>query len=215
MLKNTFIFDMDGVIIDSEPFWRQAQIKILSGYNVTITAEDCIQHSMGKRIDDIASTWCRLYSLSVDPKVLEQEIISAVAHLIATKGNAKEGLYELLDFLVKNKFNIALATSSSKPIITAVFDRLSIESYFHVVCSADTEEYGKPHPAIYLKAANRLGVTPANCIVLEDSVTGMISAKSASMETIVIPEDKTDPKFTLANSILSSMLEIIPYLEIS
>lgn len=213
MTKNTFIFDMDGVIIDSEPFWRQAQIKILSGYNITITAQDCIKHSMGKRIDDIASTWCDLYSLNVDPKTLEQEIISAVAHLISTKGKAKEGLYELLDFLVKKNFNIALATSSSKPIITAVFDRLSIESYFHVVCSADTEEYGKPHPAIYLKAAKRLGVTPANCIVLEDSITGMISAKSASMETIVIPEDKTDPKFTLANSILSSMLEIITYLE--
>jgi HAD superfamily hydrolase (TIGR01509 family) len=213
MIKNTFIFDMDGVIIDSEPFWRQAQIKILSTYNVTITAADCIQHSMGKRIDDIASTWCRLYSLSVDPKSLEQEIISGVVRLITEKGKAKEGLHELLDFLTKNNFNIALATSSSKPIINAVFNRLSIAPYFKIVCSADSEEYGKPHPAIYLKAAKRFNVSPLNCVVLEDSVTGMISAKAASMETIVIPEDKTDPRFSLANIILSSMLEIIPYLE--
>jgi len=210
---NTFIFDMDGVIIDSEPFWRQAQIKILSTYDVSITAEDCIQHSMGKRIDDIALTWCRLYCLNIDPKDLEQEIISAVVTLITKKGKAKEGLYELLDFLTDNNFNIALATSSSMPIITAVFNRLSIEHYFKIVCSADSEEYGKPHPAIYLKAAKRFKVSTANCIVLEDSVTGMLSAKSASMETIVIPEDKTDPRFSLADIILSSMLEIIPYLE--
>lgn len=210
---NTFIFDMDGVIIDSEPFWRQAQIKILSTYNVTITAEDCIQYSMGKRIDDIAATWCRLFSLNVNPKALELEIISGVVDLITTKGNAKEGLYELLDYLTEKKFNIALATSSSMPIITAVFNRLSIEHYFKIVCSADSEEYGKPHPAIYLKAAKRFKVTPLNCIVLEDSVTGMLSAKSASMETIVIPEDKMDPRYSLANTILHSMLEIIPYLE--
>ena len=213
MTKNTFIFDMDGVIIDSEPFWRQAQIKILATYNVAITAADCIQHSMGKRIDDIAATWCRLYSLNLDPKELEQDIISGVVSLITEKGKAKEGLYELLDFLTKNNYNIALATSSSMPIITAVFNRLSIASYFHIVCSADSEEYGKPHPAIYLKAAERCKVSTLKCVVLEDSVTGMISAKAASMETIVIPEDKTDPQFSLANIILSSMLEIIPYLE--
>ena len=56
MILNTFIFDMDGVIIDSEPFWRQAQIKILSTYNVTVTVEDCIKNTMGKRIDDVALT---------------------------------------------------------------------------------------------------------------------------------------------------------------
>lgn len=213
MIKNTFIFDMDGVIIDSEPFWRQAQIKILATYNVTITAEDCIQHSMGKRIDDIAFTWCRLFELEVNPKSLEQEIIEAVVTLITTQGKAKKGLYELLDYLVKNKFHIALATSSSMPIITAVFNRLSLAPYFKIVCSADDEEYGKPHPAIYLKVAKTLEVDVNNCIVLEDSVTGMISAKAAAMETIVIPEDTTDSRFSLATIILPSMLEIIPYLE--
>jgi HAD superfamily hydrolase (TIGR01549 family) len=211
---NTFIFDMDGVIIDSEPFWRQAQIDILLKYNTTITVADCIQYTMGKRIDDVALTWCQLHSLTVSPKVLEQEIITAVANLISTKGNAKTGLYELLDFLKENNFQIALATSSSLPIITAVFNRLSIAHYFDVVCSADDEIYGKPHPAVYLKVAKKLSVKPTNCLVLEDSVTGLIAAKAAAMKTIVIPEDATDSRFTLADKIFISMFDVIDYLKV-
>ena len=213
MKLNTFIFDMDGVIIDSEPFWRQAQIKILSTYSITITVEDCIKNTMGKRIDDVALTWCQLHQLSINPPILEKEIIAAVVQLITEKGKAKKGLFELLDFLTKNNFNIALATSSSKPIIDAVFNRLNIASYFKVVCSADDEEYGKPHPAIYLKAAKLLKVPTGSCLVLEDSVTGLIAAKAASMNTIVIPEDKNDPRFTLANSIFTSMLDVVNYLK--
>jgi len=213
MTLNTFIFDMDGVIIDSEPFWRQAQIKILSTYNVTVTVEDCIKNTMGKRIDDVALTWCQLHQLSINPKILEKEIITAVVELITEKGKAKKGLFELLDFLTKNNFNIALATSSSKPIIDAVFNKLNITHYFKVVCSADDEEYGKPHPAIYLKAAKLLKVPTRNCLVLEDSVTGLIAAKAASMHTFVIPEDKNDPRFTLANNIYTSMLDVVNYLK--
>ena len=215
MKKNNFIFDMDGVIIDSEPFWRQTQIKILATYNVTITENDCIQYSMGRRIDDVASTWCQLYQLTIEPKELEQKIIAGVVDLITTKGEAKEGLYELLNFLTEHNFKIALATSSSLPIINAVFNRLSIANYFNAVCSADTVTHGKPHPAIYLKAAEELNVSPANCYVLEDSVTGLIAAKAASMYTIVIPEDKTDPRFSIADANLSSMLEVIPNLEVT
>ena len=215
MILKTFIFDMDGVIIDSEPFWRQAQIDILLKYNTTITVADCIQYTMGKRIDDVALTWCQLHSLKVYPQILEQEIITAVARLISEKGNAKTGLYELLDFLKDNNYQIALATSSSPQIIKAVFNRLSIAHYFDVVCSADDEVYGKPHPAVYLKVAKKLGVKPINCLVLEDSVTGLIAAKAASMKTIVIPEDKTDARFSLADTVLNSMVEVIRYLVVS
>ena len=167
---------------------------------------------MGKRIDDVARTWCQLHSLKVSPKLLEQEIITAVANLISEKGNAKTGLYELLNFLRKNNYQIALATSSSSAIIAAVFNRLSIAHYFDVVCSADDELYGKPHPAVYLKVAKMLEVEPNNCLVLEDSVTGLIAAKAASMKTIVIPEDTKDTRFSLADTIMTSMLEVVKYL---
>ncbi|WP_372753509.1 hexitol phosphatase HxpB [Mariniflexile sp.] len=210
--KNTFIFDMDGVIIDSESFWRQAQKEVLCKWNITITEEDCIQHTMGKRIDDIALIWCSLFDLKTDPKSLEKDIIKSVVSLINENGKAKKGLYELLDYLKTNNFKIGLATSSSLPIIHSVFKKLAIESYFNVVCSADEEVYGKPHPAVYLKAAELLKAKPANCIVLEDSITGLISGKAASMHTLVIPEEKTDPRFLISNGIFSSMLEVVDYL---
>ena len=168
---------------------------------------------MGRRIDDIAITWCNLFQLNIAPKLLENEIITAVAHLISTKGEAKKGLYELLDYLTVNNFKIALATSSSQPIINAVFERLSIAKYFNVVCSADNEKYGKPHPAIYINTMVKLGVNTIDCLVLEDSVTGLIAAKAASIHTLVIPEDKTDPRFTIADGIYSNMLEIIEFLK--
>lgn len=205
---------MDGVIIDSEPFWREAQIKTLSKYNITITKNDCIKYTMGKRIDDVALTWCQLHQLTVNPKEIETAIINAVVNLISTKGEAKKGLYELLDFLTKNKYSIAIATSSSLPVINAVLNRLSIANYFKVICSADNEASGKPHPAIYINAAKKLGVSMTNCYVLEDSVTGLIAAKAASMHTFVIPENNLDPRFSLANNIFSSMHEVINYLEI-
>lgn len=204
---------MDGVIIDSEPIWRNAQIQVLANQNISITAQDCIKYTMGKRIDDVALTWCELFDLSVDPKVIENEIISSVVTLIGLEGEPKEGLYELLDFLVANNFKIGLGTSSSVPIIDAVFDKLKIRQYFKVVCSADTEEYGKPHPAVYLTVAKKLESKPQDCIVLEDSVTGMIAAKSAVMKTIVIPENKNDPRFSLADVIFDSMLEVVNYLK--
>lgn len=213
MITNTFIFDMDGVIIDSEPFWRQAQIELLAAHNVTISIADCIEHSMGKRIDDIAFTWCKLHELDIKPTDLEQEIIAAVASLISTSGTPKKGLHELLTYLKQENYKIALATSSSQPIIQAVFKRLSIAHYFDVVCSADEEIYGKPHPAVYLKVAHKLNVQPANCLVLEDSVTGLLAAKAASMIAIVIPEDPSDPRFSIANHIFDSMLTVVTYLK--
>jgi HAD superfamily hydrolase (TIGR01509 family) len=204
---------MDGVIIDSEPFWRDAQIKVLAGQNVTITAADCIKYTMGKRIDDVAITWCQLHQLSIDPKIMEQEIIDSVVALITKNGAAKEGLYDLLNYLTQNEFNIALATSSSIPIINAVFTKLNITHYFDMVCSADNEEYGKPHPAVYLNVAKKLTVNVNNCFVLEDSVTGMIAAKSASMKTLVIPENPKDTRFSLADEIFTSMHEVIEYIK--
>jgi len=213
MKVNSFIFDMDGVIIDSEPFWREAQIEILSKYHKKISVADCIKHTMGKRIDDVAFTWCQLHSLEIAPQLLEKEIITAVVALISQKGKAKKGLYELLDFLKEKNYKIGLATSSSQPIIDAVFKKLSIAHYFDVVCSADEEVYGKPHPAVYLKAMHQLEIAPYNCIILEDSITGLIAAKAASVKTFVIPEEKTDHRFSIADGIFNSMLEVVDVLK--
>jgi HAD superfamily hydrolase (TIGR01509 family) len=208
MNKNTVIFDMDGVIIDSEPFWRQAQINELAKYNVTITVADCITLTMGKRLEEIAKIWCLRHQLTISPSVLQHNIMQLVVDLITDKGLAKPGLYSLLAYLREHNLNIGLATSSSKPVIDAVLRRLKIHSYFSVICSADDEVYGKPHPAVYLTTAKQFKVRADQCIVIEDSVTGMIAGKAAAMTTWAVPDNINNPKFSIAENIFSSLTQV-------
>ncbi|MFT6919451.1 MAG: HAD superfamily hydrolase (TIGR01509 family) [Cognaticolwellia sp.] len=208
----TVIFDMDGVLIDSEPFWRQAQIEELSKYKVKITIDDCINYTMGRKLDDLADTWCKRFDLPISNIELQQNIMHSVISHIREQGQAKAGLYSLLNYLKKNNFNIGLATSSSVPVINAVLDHLSIRDFFTVICSADNEKYGKPHPDVYLSAMTQLKSNKEQCIIIEDSVTGMISGKAAAITTYVIPEDITEPKFSIADGIFTSLEEIEHYL---
>ncbi|URJ85622.1 HAD family phosphatase [Pasteurella multocida] len=87
------------------------------------------------------------------------------------------GLYELLHFLKARHIKMAVATSSFPKIIQAVFDKLKLWGYFILQCSADDEQFGKPHPAVYLKTIQKLGISSKECLVIEDSVVGLIAAK--------------------------------------
>ena len=104
---------------------------------------------------------------------------------------------------------MALASSSSMSLIEAVVDKLNIRMYFDVLWSAEFEPYGKPHPGIFLTTAAKLQVDPKECIVFEDSINGVISAKAARMKCIAIPEEATfnDPRFAIADSKLRSLKE--------
>jgi mannitol-1-/sugar-/sorbitol-6-/2-deoxyglucose-6-phosphatase len=212
--KTTIIFDMDGVIIDSEPHWRNAQIDLLKQYGITITVADCIQHTMGKRIDAIATAWCDLHNLPTTAKELELQIQNRMVSLIEEQGQAMTGLYSLLEYLKQKQFQIGLATSSNYAIINAVMAKLDIRHFFDHICSADDEEYGKPNPAVYLTAAKKLGVTPQQCLVIEDSLTGLIAAKAATMMTFLVSHEHHHPKFTFADAHMNDLLDVIQTLNV-
>lgn len=207
--KKAVIFDMDGVIIDSEPFWREAQISTLAQYGAVATIEDCIKYTMGKRVDALAQTWVDLFHLNVDGKTLESQIVEKLSQLIRADGQALPGVYELLKTLKQKGYKIALATSSTNDLIATVLGKLEIRAYFDEVCSADDEEYGKPHPAVYLKAAKKIGMPAKDCLVIEDSATGMIAAKAASMTTLLVSHESELPKFSLADGHFKSLLDIV------
>lgn len=213
MNKNTFIFDMDGVLIDSEPFWQRSQISALSFHGVTITPKDCEQYTMGKRIDSIAKIWSDLYHLDIDNQILIDEILHQVVFNIKKNGKEIKGVTALLTHLKKENFKIGLATSSSWEIINAVMDRLSVKKYFDAICSADDEIYGKPNPAVYIKAMEELKSKPEECFVLEDSVSGMIAAKASMAHTIVLTNDVFLPKFSIANHRADSLENVIKYIK--
>ncbi|PWI32470.1 hexitol phosphatase HxpB [Vibrio albus] len=209
MNNKAIIFDMDGVLIDSEPLWQKAQDICLSQYGVRVTPEECERHTMGKRIDAIAQTWKDMFHLDVDLNTLEKGILDKLCLQVMEEGRAMPGVSEMISAAKALGYQIGLATSSSRRVVNVVLDKLGLVEYFDEISSAEDEKYGKPHPAVYLTTARKLNVQPKDCLVIEDSLNGLIAAKSAMMTTYLVSHDCQAPKFAFADNRFSSMLEVV------
>ncbi len=197
------IFDMDGVILDSEPFWKEVEIKIFNSLGVPLTEEMC-ETTTGMRLVDVIKLWNEKYPWDTTKNPLDkvgESIVNALIALIKQKGIINTGVDELLKMFASKNLPMAIASSSDKKIIDAVLNKFDITEYFKVIHSAEFEEYGKPHPAIYLAAAKMLGVEPQDCLAIEDSYNGVISAIAARMKTAAYPEKTNfyNPKFAIAD----------------
>ena len=182
------IFDMDGLLIDSEPLWHRAEITVFATVGLYLTSEQC-RETTGVRIDDVVRI--RYRQKPWDNKSVEQverEIMAEVEHLAVTEGRALPGVHAVLDGFAAQGVPMAVASSSPESMIAAVLKRLDIERYFSVLCSAAHEEHGKPHPAVYLSTARQLGVAPKYCVAFEDSIPGVQSAHAAGMTVIAVPD---------------------------
>ncbi|WP_255202957.1 HAD family hydrolase [Vibrio natriegens] len=119
------------------------------------------------------------------------------------------GVYEALDYFAKQGLQVALATSSNHVVINAVFERLQLWDKFSVVCSAEDEEYGKPHPDVYLTAARKLQIDVAECLVIEDSLTGLNAAKRANMTTYLVSPYYQQRKFSIADGCYANLESVM------
>lgn len=206
------IFDMDGVIIDSEALWRQAQREALAGCGAKVSEQACETLTKGKRLDDIARVWCQHCQLAIAPQQLQQLILQRITALIAAHGQAMEGVPGLIRHFRGLGYQIALATSSSHQVIAAVLDKLSLRRDFDVISSADDEAWGKPHPAVYLSTLRKLKLSASQCLVIEDSFSGFSAARAAGIATIVVAEDCHHPRFAAAaarHRSLSALLQTL------
>lgn len=204
------IFDMDGVIIDSMPFWRQSTKEIMEEIGSQFS-EKTWNTVSGKRIDEMVTQWRSVYPWkNVDNAIVVQRILDNTVRLIYEKDGAKPGALKALSFLREKGVPLAIASSSLEPAIEATVKRLQLQDIFTLTHSAQHEQYGKPHPAVYLSTAQMLKIEPENCIVFEDSINGMIAAKAAKMTCVGIPEDSTknDPKRFVADVLLGSLEEV-------
>ncbi len=183
MIK-AFIFDMDGVIIDSEPLHFESDRMVMKDFGIELSDEE-LNRYVGV---DNTQMWLELkdkykIDVSVDDLLFRQH--SNKVELLKTRElKPINGIPELISRLIDNNIAIALASSSSMKFIRFVLDKLVITNYFDVVVSGEHVERSKPEPDIFLRAAQLLNVSPGSCVVLEDSEHGVNAAKRAGMKCI-------------------------------
>jgi sugar-phosphatase len=204
------IFDMDGVLIDSEPLWKIAEIEGFGKVGINLTQTDC-EETVGLRIDEVVRLWHKKVGWNNKSiEAVSDDIVDILIREIYAQGKTLSGVHEALELFKSEGYKIGLATSSYQRIIHAVLDKLGIEKYFDEVHSAEFETLGKPHPAVFLTTAAKLDIHPHDCLVIEDSFNGVLAAKSARMKVVAIPEKSHhyDQRLIIADKILTSLDEI-------
>jgi HAD superfamily hydrolase (TIGR01509 family) len=201
------IFDMDGLLIDSEPFWRKAEIEIFKERGITLTEDDC-RGTKGMRVDEVVKHWSSVFpkaNLQIDETIAA--IMDEVTNLVKDNGEALPGVYQVLDFFESLNIPMAVASASSNGLINAVVNKLGIKEKFAVIQSAEFMNYGKPHPEVFIETAKQLAIPVNQCLVFEDSVFGVIAGKAAKMLVVAVPDDENFEKkgFCIADKKLPSM----------
>ena len=200
---------MDGLLIDSEPFWREAESEVFGELGLVLTP-DMFNEVMGLRIDEVVKHWYTVKPWGgVSLKDAENKVLAKVECLVNQQGKLLEGVIESLEFFAGKDVKIACASASPLRLIDAVLNKFELKKYFRLRCSAQFEQYGKPNPAIYMSTAKQLSVEPTECLVFEDSFNGLIAAKAARMKTIAVPavEAWHKTQFDIADFKLHSLLE--------
>lgn len=203
------IFDMDGVLIDSEPFWQEAEIAVFKTVGLNLTHDDCVQ-TMGLRLDKAVEYWYQYQPWAGESlKTIEKAILNGVIDSVKDHGQIMSGVHDCLNFLSQQNIKLAIASSSDLELIETVVDSLQIRHYFDELVSAQFEPYGKPHPGVYLTTAKKLDVVPSTCLVIEDSMRGILAAKAAEMLCLAVPDPslRNDPRLSIADWQFTSLSE--------
>lgn len=198
---------MDGLLLDTEPLWGRCMLRAAQKHQVPLDG-DCFRETTGLRIGEVTDYWAIRYPWQgVSPAGLAEEILDDIIQEARCNGRVLPGVDTTLQLLKKEGFKTGLASSSPLRMITALTHHFGITEYFDTITSADAVAYGKPHPAVFLHCAELLGSSPLECLVLEDSINGVIAAKAARMKVIAIPDAHhyNDPRFAIADARLKSM----------
>lgn len=208
MIK-AIIYDMDGLLIDSEPIWREAEKEIFAEVGITLTDEMCFT-TVGLRIDEVVQHWFEKFPWNnISEEIIKEKIINKVIELILEKGELLPGVLDTIIYFNKNNYPLAIASASPMKIIQAVVEKFELAKHFSIIHSAEHEDFGKPHPAVFITTAKLLNVLPQHCLVFEDSLNGVIAAKAARMKVIAVPEPihYEDKRFEIADMRLKSLKE--------
>jgi HAD superfamily hydrolase (TIGR01509 family) len=203
-MTKAVIFDLDGTLVNTEPMYWAAWRDVIRPFGVELTDQD-LQALLGLRPHEGARKLVTQFGLDLSPEVLSDGL---VAKALANPERVRmAGAADALDLLRSAGLPMAIATSATTAMAEATLRGSNLAGYFDAVVSAETLPHGKPHPAVFLAAAERLGIDPLDCTVVEDAPAGFIAAKAARMRCIAVPEHyfTNHPALGIADVVLPSL----------
>lgn len=200
------IFDMDGTLVDTEPFHTEIEREQFNRYKIEISEEEHLQY-LGVTSDVMWREIASKHSISLSAEELikqnHEESLKYFTELESIP--VMPELVEILDKLQAKNYKLAVASSSTPEIIDLVLTKTNFKKYFQVIVSGNDVENSKPAPDIFLFTAQKLGVKPTNCVVIEDSPNGIIAAGAAQMMCIAYEAPGVNPyKLREADAIIQS-----------
>jgi len=198
---------MDGLLLDTEKLWGISMNRVADRYGIPITP-DRFKETTGLRIHEVTEHWSRIFPWGgSDHAQVAEDILDDIIALSREQAGIMQGVLPLMDLLKRMDMKVGLATSSPIRMVHALLDHFNLNQYFDEVSSADSVQFGKPHPGVFLYCAEKLGSPAHQCLVLEDSVNGAIAGKAARMKVVAVPDDihYEDPRFSIADLKLRSL----------
>jgi HAD superfamily hydrolase (TIGR01509 family) len=211
-LDGPVIFDLDGVLVDSEIWWDEVRQDFAREHARTWTVED---RTAVMGANSIA--WSRIMrerlDLALSPEEIERAIVDGVVARYRREGAPRiDGAVEAVRRIARDRA-VAVASSAHRAVIDATLAATGLTETFGVVVSSDEVAHGKPAPDVYLEAARRLGVDPASCLVVEDSLNGVRAARAAGMTVVLVPNEAVPPApgtHDLADLVLDRLADLDP-----
>jgi HAD superfamily hydrolase (TIGR01509 family) len=207
MAIEAVIFDMDGLLVDSEPVWDRARSSMAAQAGKEWNKDDH-KAVMGVSTEEWASYMIQRLELTISPEGVQAEIVQRMLEMYRERVPYLPGAVEAVN-LAAQHYPTALASGSHPSLIAAVVDDAPMQGKFQVVLSADEVGVGKPAPDVYLETARRLGIPPQQCLCLEDSGNGILAGLRAGMKVVAVP----DPRFAPNQEILGQAHQVLNSLE--
>lgn len=186
------IFDLDGVIVDTEPWWHEVRVAYAHSRGRAWTTEDS-RACMGRNSGEWSRVMRERLGIADPPEAIERAIVDALVDRYRTAAvPAVDGAPEAAARIAA-RVPAAIASSAHRDVIGAALAATGLEPHFRVVVSSDDVATGKPAPNVYLEAARRLGVEPGRCLVVEDSANGVLAGRAAGMRVVLVPNESVPP----------------------
>jgi mannitol-1-/sugar-/sorbitol-6-/2-deoxyglucose-6-phosphatase len=184
---DAIIFDMDGLLVDTESVWEEAESAMLASYGIAM--EPAVRATLiGLRNDVFIGKLKAMYDIPESLEALQADVVERMLKLIPIKAQPMPGAVEMIQYVVDQGIPTAIASSSPGVIIEAVVASQGWGKFIPIRCSAEHLLAGKPEPHVYLEAAKVLDIAPMNCLALEDSPIGARAAVAAGMTCYAIPD---------------------------